>query len=231
MSYILDALKQSERRRRVHLSSNGPSIPLEAHASGTRPLYRRRPGWLLLALVLALLAGYGLGQIGARWLGLSSSSGPVVSPEPRSVNDSPAATSEPPARQPIVIGSSTPPILVEEPPAVRLEEPPIPTRADTAHSPPAPEAARETPAPKPDFDPGVPDWRELPAGTRARLPDITLSVHIYSDEAADRMVNINGQMLREGQQISAGLRLKRITPQGIILSLGDDEFHMKSVGG
>nr|WP_275588094.1 general secretion pathway protein GspB [Oceanisphaera litoralis] len=84
--------------------------------------------------------------------------------------------------------------------------------------------------PEPAFDPGVPDLRELPASIRAKLPALTLSVHIYSKTAGSRMASINGQMLREGQQLGA-LRLQSITPRGVILSFDGQEFHLRSIGG
>ncbi|WP_369409665.1 general secretion pathway protein GspB [Zobellella iuensis] len=82
----------------------------------------------------------------------------------------------------------------------------------------------------PEFNPGVPDLRELPASIRARLPALTLSVHIYSATPAGRMANINGQMLREGQQWGP-LQVRDITPKGVILGFEGQEFHLSSVGG
>jgi hypothetical protein len=40
------------------------------------------------------------------------------------------------------------------------------------------------------------------------------------------MVKINGQMLREGQDLTDGLELKEITHDGVILSYQNYRFHV-----
>lgn len=234
MSYILDALKQSERQRSRHPPAAGMALqPASPGPTRTPPFYRRWLWWLLAGLVVALLAGYGLGKLGSRWL--QAPPGPVPSsPDPQqetSVEPAvPPTVATLPRREPIIIDSAPVRILVDEPPALSLTAPepaPAPISAPTAPVVAAPTRAQEPP--EPVFDPGVPDLRELPASVRARLPALTLSVHIYSATPAGRMANINGQMLREGQQLG-GLQLRSITPRGVILSFEGQEFHLNSVG-
>jgi len=45
-----------------------------------------------------------------------------------------------------------------------------------------------------------------------------LDGHIYDDNPAKRMVIINGKTYREKQQITGGLKLEEITPNGVILN-------------
>lgn len=234
MSYILDALKQSERQRSRHPAESGLPLPPEPGGPARMPFYRRWWWWLLVILVLALLAGYGLGRIGSGWLELSPAPPlPAAGEQQAPQAEAEPAASAPPAqvaeRSPIIIDSPPVRILVDDPPALSLTAPgPVTPPAPAA--PPASAPVVAPAPPEPPFDPGVPDLRELPANIRARLPALTLSVHIYSATPASRMANINGQMLREGQQLGA-LQLRSITPRGVILSFEGQEFHLNSVGG
>ncbi|WP_417606719.1 general secretion pathway protein GspB [Oceanimonas baumannii] len=242
MSYILDALKQSERRRNRQTPEAVLPEPAGAPPPRRLPLYRRRLFRLLMIIVLAMLIGLGLARFAARWLELP----PVAEPAPQAqipvipdTSEDIAVTPPQPARQPIVISSSSnsPRILVEEPPVVSLNEPePTPAQreqttqaAPTNANVPAGSLSQAPPS-EPVFDPGVPDIRELPASIRSRLPPLILSVHIYSPDPAARMANINGQMLREGQNVGS-LGIERITPKGVVLSFQGNEFHLGSVGG
>ncbi len=53
---------------------------------------------------------------------------------------------------------------------------------------------------------------------------MTFSVLIYSEKPAERMVNINGRTTREGQEVSDGLKLEEITPDGAIFSFKGYRF-------
>ncbi len=237
MSYILDALKQSERQRNRQTSATGMTMPVETPGVNQGPRYRRRLWWLLAGVLLALMLGYGLGKIGSAWLQSPQQAISLPKPHPDSVPAEDETVPEPDpttARTPIVIGSAPVRILLDEPPALTMNPaPPASTTAapTTVIAGPEPVAASDPASvPEPAFDPGVPDLRELPASIRAKLPALTLSVHIYSKTASSRMASINGQMLREGQQFGP-LRLQSITPRGVILSFDGQEFHLRSVGG
>lgn len=236
MSYILDALKQSERKRsrQIPSASTAPS-PAELPSLQQTPRYRRRLWWLLASILLALMLGYGLGKIGSIWM----QSTPQDSTLPAPVTTLPENTTKvapdsATLRTPIVIDSPQQRILLDEPPTLTMN-PSLPASTTAI---PVTERTGSEPgispqselSPEPVFDPGVPDLRELPASIRTKLPVLTLSVHIYSKTPGSRMASINGQILREGQQFGA-LRLQRITPKGVILNFEGQEFHLKSVGG
>ncbi len=56
----------------------------------------------------------------------------------------------------------------------------------------------------------------------SRLPGIDMAVHAYSDKIAERFVFINGQEYHEGDTLTAeGAQLKAITRDGIVIDLGD----------
>ncbi|MGP7735247.1 general secretion pathway protein GspB [Oceanimonas smirnovii] len=231
MSYILDALKQSERRRNRQSPVNSSAIPAEASRLSPTSLYRRYLPWILLLLILALPVGYFIGHLGARWLGQPPEQPTPVIPLPApAISGNSGAVSPDAARVPIVINGNTPRILVDEPPAVSLNEPATAQQGTDAAIRKMTAPAPEPILPEPVFDPGVPDIRELPVSIRSRLPVLTLSVHIYSSDPGARMANINGQMLREGQKLG-NLSIKHITPKGVVLHFQGHDFHLGSVGG
>jgi general secretion pathway protein B len=52
----------------------------------------------------------------------------------------------------------------------------------------------------------------------AQLPDLRLDIHVYSNTPADRFVFINMRKYTEGQSVTEGPLLERVTPDGAILS-------------
>lgn len=70
------------------------------------------------------------------------------------------------------------------------------------------------------------DLNEMPLSVRRNLPDFTVSIFLYSDEQDSRQVRINGQMLREGQYLTEGLKLEEITPDGAIFNYQNYRFRV-----
>ena len=66
--------------------------------------------------------------------------------------------------------------------------------------------------------------QELPASIRQGLPDFAVSTHLYAGDSPSRMVRINGQLLKEGQFLTAGLKMEEITPEGVIFSYHNYRF-------
>ena len=64
----------------------------------------------------------------------------------------------------------------------------------------------------------VMNMADLPLAIQQELPALSISVHAYSSNVADRMVGINGHLLHEGDAVAPGLTLEQITPAGMILS-------------
>jgi hypothetical protein len=48
---------------------------------------------------------------------------------------------------------------------------------------------------------------------------------VYSQKPEDRWININGSKRREGEEISADLKLEAITPDGAIFSYQGHRFY------
>jgi general secretion pathway protein B len=68
--------------------------------------------------------------------------------------------------------------------------------------------------------------KELPPSVRQNLPSFSISALMYSSNPASRMVRINDQMLHEGQELSAGLKLVEITKDGVIFRHQKYKFYV-----
>jgi general secretion pathway protein B len=67
---------------------------------------------------------------------------------------------------------------------------------------------------------------ELPQSLQQKLPAFAISTFLYSEDPGSRSVRINGQMMREGQYLSAGLKLEEIMQNGMIFSYQNYRFQV-----
>ena len=74
----------------------------------------------------------------------------------------------------------------------------------------------------------VPDVSELPQSVLQNLPEIVIYGHIYSDNPASRLVNINRNIIREGETVTVGLKVEEITRSGVIFSFQDFLFQIRT---
>jgi general secretion pathway protein B len=95
------------------------------------------------------------------------------------------------------------------------------TSGDRAPVEPQPVAHNETPIKNKIYS-----VRELPASLQQNLPDFSISTHLYSGDTTSRMIRVNGQMLREGQILSDGLKLEEIDQNSLILSYQNFRFRV-----
>jgi len=72
------------------------------------------------------------------------------------------------------------------------------------------------------------EMSQLPDAIKRELPGIAIHAHIYSNIATSRVVNINGIILHEGEDISRGLALEEITETGVILTYKDHRFRIRA---
>ncbi len=68
--------------------------------------------------------------------------------------------------------------------------------------------------------------RELPQSILSGLPDLSLSLHLYHPDPSSRLISIRGKTLHEGQELSAGLKLMEITPEGAVFSFQSYRFQV-----
>jgi general secretion pathway protein B len=212
VSYILEALKKLEQKRRreegTHLLSD--------QQPAARPR-KRRPLWLyLLSLALLLNAGLLLWWL-RPWQqpqhGRSAQSHETIREDFR-----PDAS---PAREDRRDGETASPA-----PSPGISKPPA--REHGAHVTPPPAAAQdaEPHSPRPQQLPkrtATPGQRtvginELPPSLRMTLPDLKISGHFFDSGPSSRVVIIGGRTLHEGQMVAPGLKLEQITRDGVVFS-------------
>lgn len=195
MSYILDALRQSERLRQL----DGKTAPL---ALATMQLSLAQPprkktalaGFVVAALILL---GVGLG-IAIGWHTSRNDTATLSASQATGLRSAPPKTDASPSSS---TTSTTQPLIASSPPRT----------APSAHST-EPSQATQTTFPAPSR----PDQPEI--------PDITITVHAFAPERGERLAGINGRLLREGEEVSPGLRLERITEEGVILNFKGHRF-------
>ncbi len=214
MSLILDALKKSDQNR-----SRGKVPDLQADHSQivADPPRRRVQRWLWPSLGLfLLLAG------GGSWL---------LWPTEEPVPPQAAVT-----RQAIpVVPPPSPPATIAEP-APTAAAPPVPAKVAPPPAPKAAPAARPAPRPATAAAPVPPDatvyaWANLPAHIRQGLPQLTISLHYFTPDPSARMVRINGRILREGSELSGGVRIEEIQRNGILCTAQGVHFLLPTTGG
>lgn len=208
MSYILEALKKAEQAR-----SRGavPDLQASHRAEAEQPDRRR---WIL-ALVVVFLLLQGL------WLLFYLRGTPGVDTEYPLASAASMPPSPPAAPAPVVESVThapvdrTAPTIVLEPPAAASTAPA--TAASTV--PATPTTAREA-APLQAINP----WQQASAAVRQLAAGLSLDVHVYAEQPAQRFVLINMRRYREGERLEAGAVLERITPQGVVLSYQGEQF-------
>lgn len=231
MSYILDALRKSDQQRKHGAAPTLRMVPVAAVAP-------KQPAFLLYGLFAAVLLGAGI-AIG--WLRPWQ---PVQPPAPQAVAAKPLDSS-PRQAAPVPPGITREPVPELRPqqsvPAAQSAPAPAPMNrvkpagANAMTRSTAPIAAKTapkeaTPAPEESVDTGrrkqkVMTMAELPVPMKDQIPKMSINVHVYSSEPADRLVGIDGRVLREGDYPAPDLRLEQITPDGMILSYKGYRFH------
>lgn len=212
MSYILDALRRADAERERE-RGGVPGLHTQAlPAPGPEPASSRTlPGWAWGAIGAA--AGL-LVALGA-WLGLRTP--PAAAPPAVSKPAAPAAATPiaatPIAAAPIAAPAAAVPASVV-PAAPAVTSPPVapaaaamPRRATAIEAPPrsaAPASAGASP---------VLPFDRLPEDVRRQLPRLAVDGSVYSEQHAQRILIIGGQLFHEGDAVAPGVVLERIEPK------------------
>jgi general secretion pathway protein B len=212
MSFILDALRKSELERQ---RQSGPSIAELPVARDDRRLPRALLAiGLLLVVNVGVLLFFLLRDTGAAPppVDATSTAAPVVA--------APIATAPAPAPAEV-----TPPVESLATDAAMTEPEAMP---EATSPPPAPDPtllpdASVTYAHEP-VDGTAPPITELPAQATAGLPELSVDLHIYSDDPAKRAVFINGRRYQRGSVLAEGPTVEEITREGAVLSYHGQRF-------
>lgn len=228
MSLILEALRKSEAERQ---RGRAPGLFVEQVA--TRPKDRTKVpawAWLLGALLLATLAAFAWREATRQAPGQVSLPDPELSaalePPPTvdtasaavqsTVPDPVAATERSSPAEPATATTAAPIDIASAAPAPAAAPPPEPVA--TIQPVATPQDATPTPLPAPPVH-SLPTLASLDAATRAQLPPLKLSMHVFADAPAQRFVILDGQRLGEGASPAAGIVLEEIRREGLVLSV------------
>jgi general secretion pathway protein B len=240
MSYILDALRKSERERKRS------SIPDPLSVQGPLPLDKKRRhirSYLIVVIVLlsTLVSGLWFGI----WYGKNTpmtqdyvnravTVSQARNPQESVLESNSKIDDEPhhAVKRDVTISGKLPPDISNPQASKKSQGRPVQrgeeTTPDTAMTAPAPAtlvpgAEKEIPPPDKNILYSI---QELPAPIRQKLPDFSFSVFLYSDEPASRTVRVNGVMMKEGQYVTDGLKLEEIIPNGVIFSYMNYRFRV-----
>lgn len=220
MSFILDALRKSELERQ---RQSGPSI-------AELPVARddRRMPWALPAIGVLLAVNAGV----LLYFMLRADKPAVVA----AVTTTAPIAAAPAPIAPVAAAPAAPlPVPAETPPANEL------TLADEGATIAAgmPGASSPPPAPDPTLLPNAsvtyapgpaagnpPSIDQLPAQATAGLPELSVDLHIYTDDPAKRVVFINGRRYQRGAVLAEGPTVEEINRDGVILSYHGQRFQL-----
>jgi general secretion pathway protein B len=236
MSFILDALKRSENERQRQVGPSLADVQVRRRR-GDKPWWVVAVGALLvvnLGVLLVVLTRNGNSEPSQQQAVATAQperaqASDTQRPLPASASRMPRGNPPPVAQDPAVrsladeagqevtgysasgepiIGPAAAASIPEGPPLVRPIEAPV---VEPAGTQPIFEA-RNT-EPRED----LPTASDLTAGG-TNLPEMHLDIHVYSRNPADRFVFVNMRKYTEGQSLSEGPALERITAEGVILN-------------
>ncbi|MBI5057828.1 MAG: general secretion pathway protein GspB [Nitrospirae bacterium] len=74
----------------------------------------------------------------------------------------------------------------------------------------------------------IPELSQLPQNVQGELPKLSILGHIYSNSSDTRMVNVNGDILREGDTVAKNLTIKEITETGVVFNYSGTLFRVRA---
>jgi len=224
MSFILDALKKSERER-------------EQQAQGIHSgvVYRRShtpPGWMIAVIGLLLV---NMALIVVMWMRNSNqaagplitvnNAAPVAMPSPTMASKDATATTT----QSQQIAAPLETATESDETAKLLANAPVPDGPPLVRQITPEDAAKST-APNPisnfprSTTSDVPTLDSIGGAAALNLPAMHLDIHVYSLKDTERFVFINMKKYTEGQTLKEGPLLERITPDGATLRYQNQQF-------
>jgi len=208
MSYILDALKKSEQERKQGQvpDLNAIHMPPEPPARSLTWLY------MLVIFLLVTVLAYVLGQ--------RNSQPPVQPVQQQSQVQQPLPQPAPTQQEqlPQQIAHTMPPAATQTVTSKPAQEPVL-MQAKKISKPDPVETEQQRLA-------EIPHLSELPPLVQQSIPQMTFAGHVYSTDARQRSVIINGHFMSEGDVLVQGLTLKEITSKGVIFDYNGQLFRM-----
>ncbi len=254
MSYILDAIKKSERERQMEQEISQlhtlPPAPIPYVQEKSKQI-----NWFYGAIALLVVGGIGIVYF-------------AHSPREPATQQSPQITIQPLAVQPTFENTNPPtqapsqtdapaqevsPSIADAPPAAETIEAPlakedepqpslVPEKKNTesrrtseyaeVREPTPIYTEKETPVrePLPQVSSSkyksIPFLEELSPSFQKKVPQLKLAGHVFSPDPNLRMILINNAIVRENDIVEKDYVLDEITPDGIILRTGNTRFRL-----
>lgn len=255
MSYILDALRKADAERQrgavpgLHDQAGAAG---GAAASGAGPGRGRRMPLIIGLPVAAALVGVlwvyrglwpGFAVPPAQERGPQATSAPTLASAQavqRSASEAAVSVAQAPVTGVDTPATATAPLPLPTPlpapapapaPAGLAAPSVVPLPTPQPSTPPAPKpappgTAAVTPPPAAPAPQTLPRLADLPEAQRRELPPLVVSGAVQSPDPASRMLILDGQVLREGDAVAAGLVLERIGLRAAVLSLRGLRFEL-----
>ena len=243
MSYILEALKKSERERK---QGEIPDLQSD-HGLRSIPGKRKKKTsiwkWFLVCILLvvsALILYRGMQRDSvALQEKISALEKSVVQLKEQpvaavTVVASPPAAKEEVVSQPLLMAAADEkemvleddgqPVIDEEKTAIRAED--VPRKIEQEVAPLKKPVVRELVSETAETLPFVQD---LPSSVQQSLPQVKLVGHVYSKDPSKRMIIINNRICREGDLVEDQLRLEQILQDGVVLRYREIRFRMNQI--
>jgi general secretion pathway protein B len=221
MSYILDALKKSDQERQQGSSPNLHSIHGSPIAvTKVSSFQQHRVIWLTFGGIILFLVCFGIFFfLYQQHLAVSR----LIKEA-----DPPLITTERPGGQTTTSAQSSDQVgggnEISSPQVIIKEKQNVLRSIAVEDPPPYPQASFV----KESSKSSVPLLQDLPAQLQAEIPSLQFAGHTYSEEPSQRMIIINGRILREGDMIAPNTYLTEITWEGVTVSYKGTRFRIKA---
>lgn len=167
----------------------------------------------------------------------SADAGPVIeAPATRLPSDPAFASVERESRPQLPVSVPAADAPVAPTPAQAAAPSTLPAEAPAAASAPAPAIASASAAdpaptiapalPAPPAAEALPELSSIGHEARGQLPPLKISMHVYTEDPAGRVVIIDGRRLREGDALDTRLRLSEIRRDGSVIELDGRRYRL-----
>lgn len=75
---------------------------------------------------------------------------------------------------------------------------------------------------------GIPELNQLPQGIQSEIPQLKILGDIYSNSPDTRLININGDIYKEGDTVAKNLKVAEITETGVVLDYNGTRFFVRA---
>lgn len=230
MSFILDALKKLEQKRQ---RGSVPDL-MTVHIPVPQEM-KKRPIWPYL-IIAALVLNAALLLAWLRpWIPSSNVMIPAVKPaaevKQKSFSAPKAAKQRSTSEQP----NPKPPAVTAEKPAKETRDMQLPKNTsdrslNLQHSrdnlltvePKAADVNKSMPGNS------LPELNQLPQSAQSEIPQLKILGHVYSNSPGTRLININGDIYKEGDSAGNNLKVEEITETGVILNYNGTRFFIRA---